>query len=103
MPLSEAALRAEQKPEKQVGGIFPVRRAVPFQGWIEAAAKRVISAIEAVPAVKACHPAAAAAVQARGAAAVAAAGGEAEDSHENIPIINSDRFTGEDDDAFGNK
>ena len=110
VPASEAALKAIQEPETPGGGICPVRRAAPFQAWTEAAAPHGTPAIAAVPAVRACHPAVAVAAGHRGAAvavagveAVAAAGVEAGGSHENIPIITTGKFKGEDNDASRNK
>jgi hypothetical protein len=110
MPASEAASGAGQKPERPGAAISPVRRAAPSQAWTEGVTKHVISAIAAVPAVRAWQPAAGAAaasaaehrgapVAAAGVAAVVAAGG----SHETIPIINTATFKGEDDDASRNR
>ena len=58
MPASAAALRAGRQPGRPGAGICPVREAAPFQAWTEAAARHVMPAIAAVPAVRACHPAA---------------------------------------------
>jgi len=61
MPASGAALKAGQEPGRPEAGIYPVRGAAPFQAWTEAAAQHVMPAIAAVPAGRACHPAAGAA------------------------------------------
>jgi hypothetical protein len=89
------ALKAGQQPERPEGGVLPARAAAPFQAWTAEAARRVITAIAAAPAVRACHPAAVVAVRHRG-AAVAAAGGEAGGSYENISITHAGIFKGED-------
>ncbi|MCJ7483322.1 MAG: hypothetical protein MUO31_10190, partial [Thermodesulfovibrionales bacterium] len=91
------------------------RAAAPFQAWTGAAARRVIPAIAALRADRACHPgvvvaavlaAAAVVVEAEVVAAavvVVVAAVEAGDRHDNIPDINSRTFKGEKNNASRNE
>jgi hypothetical protein len=98
-------MRASKAVRKWIAAVVrPVRRIVAAlsAAWTAVEARLVISATEAVPAGRACHPAAEAAApvaEQQGAAAGAAAGG----SHENILVINTGRFKGEENDASRNK
>jgi hypothetical protein len=87
-------MRASEAVRKWIAVVVrPVRRivAAPSAAWTAVEARLVISATEAVPAGRACHPVAG--------VAAAAVGGR----HENILVINTGRFKGEENDASRNK